>query len=72
MPCKLHLITEFVEQRKTSFTVSRLIMMTGVKLRSYLPESVDDPVVLKKIQHALPGILTPQELKELQALLEKT
>ncbi|MEW5847395.1 MAG: hypothetical protein AB2A00_01230 [Myxococcota bacterium] len=68
---KLHTITRYVEEKRTSFTVSRLIMMTGVKLREYTPSSLDDVNALKKVEQALPALLEPRELEELKHLLLK-
>lgn len=69
MAGKLFLILEFVEQRKTSFAVGRLVMMSGVNLRQATATSADDPMQLAKVMFALDGLLTRSELEELKHLL---
>jgi hypothetical protein len=69
MANKIHLITNYIEKRKSGFGVARLIMMSGVNVRGYGltdPEPVD---VLERVKQALPQLLSPQELKELVRLL---
>lgn len=65
----IHRITSFVEQRKTPFAVSRLIMMTGSNLRSFGPEAPDDPMVLRKLRKSLDAVLSDAELRELDMQL---
>ena len=62
-------ITQFVEQRKTPFSVSRLIMMTGVKLRQFTATTPDDEAALQKVRQALPSVLVEAEIRELEAVL---
>lgn len=65
----IHRITCFVEQRKTPFAVSRLIMMTGSNLRNFGPEAADDPAVLRKLKKSLDSVLSEVELRELDMQL---
>ena len=67
---KIHLITTFVEKRKLGFGVARLLMMSGVDLRSFSEKDPDPPAQLDRVRRALPAILTPQELQELERLLD--
>ena len=66
---KIHTITRFVDGRKHAFAVSRLIMLSGVPVRKYAPESPEDPVAVAKVMAVLPGLLTPEEWEELNGLL---
>lgn len=65
----IHRITSFVEQRKTPFAVSRLIMMTGSNLRNFGPDAPDDPTVLRKLRKSLDTVLSDDELRELDTQL---
>jgi hypothetical protein len=70
MPGQIHTIVKFVEQRKSPFAVSRLIMLTGVTLRNTTAFSSDPPDVLAKVKSAVKEILSPEEQMELEKLLE--
>ncbi len=65
----IHRITSYVEQRKTPFAISRLIMMTGSNLRSFGPDVEDDPAVMRKLRGALGAVLTDAEIRELEVQL---
>lgn len=69
MANRISRITSFVEKRKLGFGVARLIMMSGVNVRSFGPNDPDPPDALRRLEQALPQLLTAQELKELQGLL---
>ncbi|MGC4070889.1 MAG: hypothetical protein QM784_40675 [Polyangiaceae bacterium] len=62
-------IVQEVEQRRTAFAVARLIMMTGIDLRAYELNTVDDEQVLARIWKALPSVLSPADLAALRAKL---
>lgn len=62
-------VVQFIEQRRSAFAVSRLIMMTGVPVRRFEAGTVDDPEAVRKIRQALPGLLEPEELRELGSAL---
>jgi hypothetical protein len=64
-------ITSFVEKRRLGFGVARLIMMSGVNVRSFGPNDPDPPEALRRLEQVLPQILTPQELQELTHLLSE-
>jgi hypothetical protein len=68
MAGKLYRLVQFVETRRTSFTVARLIMMTGVPLREQTETTPDDPQLIAKVDHALAALLTPEELSEARQL----
>ena len=69
MAGKLFQITRFVEEKKTSFAVGRLVMLSGVNLRKATVESPDDAAEIAKVMHALTGLLSHTELAELRKLL---
>ena len=62
----IHRIVKLVEQQKSPFAVSRLIMMTGIPVRQYDATAPDDPAALVKIEKALRELLTADELAELE------
>ncbi|WNG45519.1 hypothetical protein F0U60_16495 [Archangium minus] len=72
MANRISRITSFVEKRKLGFGVARLIMMSGVNVRSFGPNDPDPPDALRRLEQALPQLLTPQELKELLGLLSES
>ena len=43
MASRIYRIVKYVEDRFSSFAVSRLIMLSGVRVRLYTEDSVDDP-----------------------------
>ena len=58
-------ITSFVEQRRKSFAVSRLIMMSGVSVRQYREDTPEDPAATQRVLAALPSLLDEDDLNEL-------
>jgi hypothetical protein len=71
MANKISRITAFVEKRKLGFGVARLIMMSGVNVRSFGPNDPDPPDALLRLEQALPQLLSAQELQELTNLLSE-
>ncbi|MFE8596514.1 hypothetical protein KYC5002_13690 [Archangium violaceum] len=71
MANRISRITAFVEKRKLGFGVARLIMMSGVNVRSIGPNDPDPPDALRRLEQALPQLLSAQELSELQQLLSE-
>jgi hypothetical protein len=71
MANRISRITSFVEKHKLGFGVARLIMMSGVNVRSYGPNDPDPPDALRRLEQALPQLLSVQELLELQNLLSE-
>ncbi|QRK04441.1 hypothetical protein JQX13_29785 [Archangium violaceum] len=71
MANRISRITSFVEKRKLGFGVARLIMMTGVNVRGFGPNDPDPPDALRRLERALPQLLTAQELMELQGILSE-
>lgn len=70
MASRIYRIVAYVEGRFSSFAVSRLIMLSGVKVRSYTPDSVDDPQDFAKIRRAVQDLTrTHGQLPELSELL---
>jgi|GEM_PF-1282825 len=71
MANRISRITSFIEKRRLGFGVARLIMMSGVNVRSFGPNDPDPPDALRRLEQVLPQILTPQELQELIHLLSE-
>ena len=61
----IYRMIKLVEQLKSPFAVSRLIMMTGIPVRQFDATAEDDPVALVKIEKALRELLTADELADL-------
>jgi hypothetical protein len=72
MANRISRITSYVEKRKLGFGVARLIMMSGVNVRNFGPNDPDPPDALRRLEQALPHLLSTQELQELQNLLSET
>lgn len=68
---RIHRILRYLEERHTSFAVSRLIMASGVPVRKYGPESDDNEKVIDQIRLALRGILSEAELQRMRPLFEE-
>lgn len=69
MANRISRITSYVERKKLGFGVARLIMMSGVNVRSFGPNDPDPPDALRRLEQALPQLLSAQEMLELQTLL---
>jgi len=59
-----------LDQKHGSFFISRLILVTGINLRTFDATSYDDPVVTNKLVKALRPMLSPAELDGLLPLLK--
>lgn len=64
------LITEFVEQKKHAFAVSRLIMLSGVQVRQYKTTSAETVEETTRVLEAAAHLLSQEELTELKERLE--
>jgi hypothetical protein len=71
MANRISRITSFVEKRRLGFGVARLIMMSGVNVRSFGPNDPDPPEALLRLEQVLPQILSAPELQELANLLSE-
>ncbi len=71
MANRISRITSFVEKRKLGFGVARLIMMSGVNVRLIGPNDPDPPEALRRLEQALPHVLSVQEVQELLNLLSE-
>lgn len=70
MASRIYRIVSYVESRFSSFAVSRLIMLSGVKVRHYSQDDVDDPQDLAKVWQAVQQLTqTSAQLDELSHLL---
>jgi len=61
-----------LDERFGSFFISRLILTTGVKLRTFEAHTPDDPAVVAKVVQALCALVPPEELRDLLPLLPVT
>jgi hypothetical protein len=64
-------VTRWLEARHGAFMISRLILMTGLKLRDYDAASADNPDEVRSLERALRALLTPEELIEVEPLLRE-
>ncbi|MCK6587158.1 MAG: hypothetical protein L6Q76_06190, partial [Polyangiaceae bacterium] len=62
-------VTKWIEERHGAFLVSRLIIATGIKLRSFEATTPDNPDEVRAIERALRTLLSPDELNEVSKLL---
>jgi hypothetical protein len=69
MANRICLITQFIEKRKSGFGVARLMMMSGVNVRTFRLQDPEPPESLDRVQQALPELLSAQELQELERFL---
>jgi hypothetical protein len=67
---RIHRIVCYLEKQHTSFAVSRLIMMSGIQVRKFTPETDDNAEALNKIRMALRAILKAEDLTRMQQLFE--
>jgi hypothetical protein len=63
-------IVRWMDANKGAFLISRLILQTGIKLRTFHPDSPDDPRVLAKLWPAVDALLTPEEREALLRSLQ--
>lgn len=71
MANRIFLITQYIEKRKTGFGVARLMMMSGVNVRSYGSQDPEPPESLARVHQALHDLLSMQELQELERFLSE-
>lgn len=69
MANRICLITQFIEKRKSGFGIARLMMMSGVNVRTFRLQDPESPESLDRVQQALPELLSAQELQELERFL---
>jgi hypothetical protein len=69
MANRIFLITQFIEKQKSGFGVARLMMMSGVNVRSYGAQDPEHPESFDRVWQALPELLSGQELQELERFL---
>ena len=59
---------QYLEQRRSSLAVSRLMMLTGIPLRKMLASAPDDPKMLRRLRADLKTLLREDELKDIHHL----
>jgi hypothetical protein len=69
MAGQIRQIVDHLERCHSPFLVSRLILMTGLRLQDFTPSSPDDPTVLRKLERALRSVLTAMEMRPLEQWL---
>jgi len=65
----IHRLVMRIDERYGSFFISRLILMTGIKLRSFESFTPDDPELVSRLLQALSTLIPPDEVGELLAML---
>lgn len=65
----IYSVVRQLDRKQGSFFISRLILMTGINLRTYDASTHDDPHVVDKLVRALRTLVRPAELDELLQLL---
>lgn len=69
-PCgSVYRIVQWLDTHRDAFTISRITLRTGVKLRTYGPTTADDPRVLAKVWPALDELLSAEEREALLQVL---
>ena len=53
MASRIYRVVKYVEEHFSPFAVSRLIMLSGVKVRKYSEHSADDPQDFNKVWRSL-------------------
>lgn len=71
MAGKIHRLREWLEQAQSPFLVSRLILMTGVRLRDYGPATDDDDTAVRKLRDGLRALVTAAELQHAERILDE-
>ncbi len=61
-------LVQYLEQRRSSLAVSRLMMLTGIPLRKMLASAPDDPKMLRRLRAGLKTLLREDELKDIHHL----
>ncbi len=61
-------LVQYLEQRRSSLAVSRLMMLTGIPLRKMLAQAPDDPKMLRRLRAGLKTLLREDELKDIHHL----
>ena len=70
MSSRIHAITQLVEKERGPFGVSRLIMMSGVPIREYGPETPDENgEAIRKVAEAAISVLGPERASDVQKLV---
>lgn len=69
MASRIFQLVQLIERRHTSFAVSRLIMLSGVKVRQYSADSIDDPQDLARVERAARGLLPEPDHDSVTAVL---
>jgi hypothetical protein len=65
----IYSVVRQLDKKHGSFFISRLILMTGINLRSYDASTHDDPHVVEKLVKALRSLVKPADLEGLLQLL---
>jgi hypothetical protein len=61
-------IVRYLEEHRSPFVVSRLIMLSGVNVRKFTADREDEPEALHKVVDALPAIVSATELEDLRRI----
>ncbi len=61
----IYQITKALEKKHGAFFISRLILASGISLRSYDSASFDDPVTVSKFVKTLRNMLSPADMADI-------
>jgi len=64
-------LVQYLEEKRSSLTVSRLMMLTGIPIRKILTSAPDDPKLLRRLRAGLTSLLHEDEFKDLHHLFEE-
>lgn len=64
-------VTKALEAHHGAFFISRLILMTGIKLRDFDASTPDDPLLVSKLSGALRALLSESDFDEIQTILRE-
>ncbi len=57
-------ITRMLEKKHGAFFISRIILASGINLRSYNSTSIDDPATMSKFIRTLRNLLSPTDMAD--------
>jgi hypothetical protein len=69
MAGRIRKIVDLLEHNHSPFLISRLILMTGVRVRDFTSASPDDPAALRKLEKALRTLISAEEMRPFEPLL---
>ncbi|RYE83125.1 MAG: hypothetical protein EOO75_19730 [Myxococcales bacterium] len=65
----IHRIVRYLDEHHTAFAVSRLILLSGVPVRRFHAESIEEDATVQRVKAALRQILSADEARRLEQFL---